>query len=52
MVAVDWHSLGYAGTFVFGILVGIIIMIRLAKVLAELFHDLRAKYLRRDDDST
>jgi hypothetical protein len=41
--AVEWSNLGYAGTFVVGILVGVVLAIRLAKVLAQFFGDLRDK---------
>lgn len=41
MLAVTWANLGYAGAFIFGLLVGTIATIRLAKVIAEFFAGLR-----------
>ena len=35
MLAVEWTNLGYAGTFLAGVLVGILVTIRLAKVLID-----------------
>ena len=41
MFAVDWTAIGFAGTFVVGALAGVIVTIRLSKVLIE--------WLREDD---
>lgn len=38
---VEWQNLGYAGTFVVGLLAGVIVSIRLAKVIANYLIDLR-----------
>jgi hypothetical protein len=43
---VQWQNLGYAGTFVVGLLAGVIVSIRLAKVIAGYLVDLR----KRDRD--
>ena len=46
LTGVDWANLGYAGTFVVGLLAGVIVTIRLAKVIAQYLVDLR----RHDGD--
>jgi len=37
VLAFDWANLAYAGAFVVGLLVGSIVTIRLAKVIADFF---------------
>lgn len=43
MAAVDWQNIGYAGTFVFGILTGVVVTVRLARVLSDFLRSERDK---------
>lgn len=50
MFGVDWENVGYAGTFVVGAVVGIIATLRLARVLAQFFTELRHRDEQTPDD--
>lgn len=48
MLGVNWDAIGFAGTFVLGLMVGLILTIRLSKVIADLFRSIRDQ-VRADD---
>ena len=49
MAAVDWGALGLVGTFAVGCAFGVVVTLRLAKVLAQFFTDQLRKRPHPDD---